>query len=133
MVKIVPLALTTVASTSSIISHTYCNDEAYIGMQQLKRKLDAIDKERMQFKTQQKRVEDDVSTPAQSMAKVGSDILNIRQERVQLNQKHHKITSLLQQQMPGICDHPKWWVCMTLDGFGSHAPGLCSRHPQYLS
>jgi hypothetical protein len=24
------------------------------------------------------------------------------------------------RQMPVIYDHPNWWVCMTIDGFGSH-------------
>ena len=24
------------------------------------------------------------------------------------------------QKMPYICDHPDWWVVVSLDGFGSH-------------
>ena len=23
--------------------------------------------------------------------------------------------------MPKIVDHPEWWVCISMDGFGSHA------------
>jgi hypothetical protein len=40
-------------------------------MQQLKRKLAKIDQEQSQFKTQQQKVEDDVSTLTQSMNKMG--------------------------------------------------------------
>jgi hypothetical protein len=41
-------------------------------MQQLKHKLSEIDQERSQFKTQQQKVEDDVSSITQSMIKMGA-------------------------------------------------------------
>jgi chromosome segregation ATPase len=66
-------------------------------MQQLKRKLAEIDLERSQFKTQQQKVEDDVSTLTQSMNKTGGHILNIRQDMAKLNQQLHEITFLLKQ------------------------------------
>jgi hypothetical protein len=67
---------TVTSSTSSIISTN--DNEDNNGMQQLKCKLAEIDQERSQFKTQQQKVEDDVSTLTQSMTKMGGDILNIR-------------------------------------------------------
>jgi hypothetical protein len=64
----------TTASTTSRISHTNNNEDNDTGMQHLKRELGAIDQERIHFKTQQKKVEDDVSTLTQSMTKMGGDI-----------------------------------------------------------
>jgi hypothetical protein len=66
-------------------------------MQQLKRKLAEIDLERSQFKTQQQEVEDDVITLAQSIKKMGGEILNIRQDMAKMNQQLHEITLLLKQ------------------------------------
>jgi RecA/RadA recombinase len=66
-------------------------------MQQLKRKLAEIDLERSHFKTQQQKVEDDVSTLTQSMNKMGGYILNIPQDMAKLNQQLHEITLLLKQ------------------------------------
>jgi septal ring factor EnvC (AmiA/AmiB activator) len=83
------------SSTSSISNTNY--NEYDSGMQQLKRKLAEIDLERSQFKTQQQKVEDDVSTLTQSMNKMGGDILNIRQDMAKLNEQLHEITLLLKQ------------------------------------
>jgi hypothetical protein len=73
------------ASTTSSISHTTNNEENNNGMQQFKRKLAAIDHERIHFKTQHKKVEDEVSTSAQSMTKMGGYILNILQDMATQN------------------------------------------------
>jgi septal ring factor EnvC (AmiA/AmiB activator) len=86
----------TAASSISSISDAH-NDEDDASMQQLQRKLAEIDQERNQFKTQQQKVEDDVSTLTQSMTKMGNDILNIRQDMAKLNQPLHGITMLLKQ------------------------------------
>jgi chromosome segregation ATPase len=67
------------------------------GMQQLKRKLAEIDQERSQFKTQQQKIEDDVSTLTQSMTNMGGDIFNIHQDMAKLNQRLHEIKMLLKQ------------------------------------
>jgi hypothetical protein len=64
-------------------------------MQQLKRKLVAIDQEWIQFKAQQKKVEDDASTLTQSMPKMGGDILNIHHDMTKLNQQLYEIMILL--------------------------------------
>jgi chromosome segregation ATPase len=86
----------TADSSTSSISNTNKN-EFENGMQQLKRKLAEIDQEWSQFKTQQQKVKDDVSTLTQSMNKMGGDILNIRQDTAKLNQQLHEITLLLKQ------------------------------------
>jgi septal ring factor EnvC (AmiA/AmiB activator) len=86
----------TADSSTSSISNTSDN-EFDNGMQQLKRKLAEIDQERSQFKTQQQKVEDDVSTLTQSMNKMGGDILNIRHYMAKPNQQLHEITLLLKQ------------------------------------
>jgi septal ring factor EnvC (AmiA/AmiB activator) len=78
---------TAVSSTSSI-SNTNDNEDDN-GIQQLKRKLAEIDQERIQFKTQQQKVEDDVSSLTQSMTKMGGNILNIRQDMAKPNQQLH--------------------------------------------
>jgi septal ring factor EnvC (AmiA/AmiB activator) len=83
-------------SYTSSISNTNDNKDDN-GMQQLKCKLAEIDLERSQFKTQQQKVEDDVSTLTQSMNKMGGDILNIRQDMSKLNQQLHEIMFLLKQ------------------------------------
>jgi hypothetical protein len=83
-------------SSTSSISNTNDNEDDN-GMQQLKRKLAEINLERSQFKTQQQKVEDDVSTITQSMNKMGGDILNIFQDMAKLNQQLHEITLLLKQ------------------------------------
>jgi hypothetical protein len=82
-------------STSSISNTSDNEDDS--GMQQLKRKLAERDLERSQFKTQQQKVEDDVSTLTQSMNRMGGDILNIRQDMAKLNQQLHEIMLLLKQ------------------------------------
>jgi shikimate kinase len=66
-------------------------------MEQLKRKLAEIYQEWSQFKTQQQKVEDDVSTLTQSITKMGGDILNIRRYMAKLNQQLHEIMLLLKQ------------------------------------
>jgi hypothetical protein len=86
----------TAASYTSSISNTNDNTDDN-GMQQLKRKLAEIYQERSQFKTQQQKVEDDVSTLTQSMTKMGGDILNIRQDMAKLNQQLHEIALLLKK------------------------------------
>jgi hypothetical protein len=86
----------TAESSTSSISNTNDNEDDN-GMQQLKRKLAEIDQEQSQFKTQQQKVEDNVSTLTQSMNKIGGDILNIRQDMVKLNQQLHEITLFLKQ------------------------------------
>jgi hypothetical protein len=83
-------------SSTSSISNTNDNEDDN-GMQQIKRKLAEIDLERSQFKTQQQKVEEYVSTLTQSMNKMGGDILNIRQDMAKLNQQLHEITLLLKQ------------------------------------
>jgi hypothetical protein len=83
-------------SSTSSISNTNDNEDDN-GMQHLKRKLAEIDLERSQIKTQQQKVEDNVSTLTQSMNKMGGDILNIRQDMAKLNQQLHEITLLLKQ------------------------------------
>jgi hypothetical protein len=60
----------TAASSTSSISNTN-NNEDDNGMQQLKRTLAEINQERSQFKTQQQKVEDDISALTQSMSKMG--------------------------------------------------------------
>jgi hypothetical protein len=85
------------SSTSTISDARNDEDDDDDGMQRLKRKLVEIDQERSQFKTQQQKVEDDVSTLTQSMTKMGNDILNIRQDMAKLNQQLHEITTLLKQ------------------------------------
>jgi septal ring factor EnvC (AmiA/AmiB activator) len=90
-------ATATSPSTISGIRHTNNNKEAEHGMQQLKRKLSAINQERIHFKTQQKKVEDDVNTLTQSMTKMGGDILKIHEDMAQLNQQLHEITIVLKQ------------------------------------
>jgi chromosome segregation ATPase len=86
---------TALGSTSNI-SNTNDNEDDN-SMQQLKRKLAKIYHERNQFKTQQHKVEDDVSTLTQSMTTMGCDILNIRQDMAKLNEQLHEITLLLKQ------------------------------------
>jgi hypothetical protein len=93
---IAPTAPETVASSTSSIRNTNDNEDAN-GMKQLKLKLAEIDKERSQFKTQQQKVKDDVSTLTQSMTKMGGNILNIRQDMAKLNQQLHEIKLLLKQ------------------------------------
>jgi chromosome segregation ATPase len=85
------------ASTTSSISHTNKNEENENSMQQLKRKLAVIDQEQIHYKTQQKKVEDDVITLTRSITKMGGDILNIRQDMAKLNQQFHAIMILLKQ------------------------------------
>jgi chromosome segregation ATPase len=86
----------TAASSTSSISNTNDNEDDN-GMKQLKRKLAEIDQEQSQFKTQQQKEEDDVSTLTQSMTNMGGDILNIRQDMVKLNQQLHEITMVLKK------------------------------------
>jgi chromosome segregation ATPase len=85
-----------VESSTSSISNTNDNEDDK-GMQQLKRKLAKIDQERRQYKTQQQKVEDDVSTLKQSINKMRGDILNICQDMAKLNQQLHEIMLLLKQ------------------------------------
>jgi small-conductance mechanosensitive channel len=70
MVATASTAPETEESSTSSISNTSVNEDDN-GMQQLKRKLAKIDLERSQFKTQQQKVKDDVSTLTQSMNKMG--------------------------------------------------------------
>jgi septal ring factor EnvC (AmiA/AmiB activator) len=83
-------------SSTSSFSNTNDNEDDN-GMQQLKRKLAEIDLERSQFKTQQQKVEDNVSTLTQSMNKIRGDILYSRQAMAKLNQQLHEIMLLLKQ------------------------------------
>ena len=84
----------TTTSTTSSISNTQENES---GIQQLKRKLDEIDQERIKFKSQQQKVEDNISTLTQSMTKMGGDILDVIKDVAKLNDQLTVITSLLQQ------------------------------------
>jgi hypothetical protein len=85
----------TAASSTSSINNTH-NNEDDKGMQHLTRKLAEIDQEHSQFRTQQQKVEDDVSTLTHAMTKMGVDILNIH-HIAKLNQQLHEINMFLKQ------------------------------------
>jgi hypothetical protein len=92
----------TAASSTSSISNTNDNEDDS-GMQLLKRKLAEIDQERSQFKTQQQKAKDDVSTLTQSMTKMEVDILNKHQDMAKLNQQLHEKMLFLRQNIGKAC------------------------------
>jgi hypothetical protein len=68
------------------------------GIADLKRKLAEIDIERNNYLAQQQKVEDDVSTLTQSMHKMVSDIIDIRNDMNGISTQMKEITDILKKQ-----------------------------------
>jgi SMC interacting uncharacterized protein involved in chromosome segregation len=92
--NIINMDATTVASKISSIRETV---PVFEGIDDLKRKLAEIDAERNMYSAQQQKVEDGVSTLAQSMQKMASDIINIRKEMHGLSTQRKEITDILKK------------------------------------
>jgi hypothetical protein len=86
-------------TTASTISGDSGEPPNNAGIYVLKRKLPEIDTHRDRFAKQEQKVEDDVSTLAESMLKMASDIINIRKDMNGLSSQMKEITELLKQQI----------------------------------